>query len=1370
MSTEQQMIYECSRKTAEKKVSNSEWINVWNDGIQLNRGDTVRLLGSFISEDGDSSDIQVLENTSFTMEHMPYINIDTVRFEDSISGTKTHVAQYQMRFGDIGSPAYSTSSYGEEPPYHILNGTPREQNDSHSFAVQLREPVGTGHMDWYSDLGWYDMYLKSIVVNPTSETGINYNGSYDFAVNDVAEKMGCYFDTNTGVPKAPTIITTSDTPAKTYLVPTPTDKTLSDFTLKNLEHQYYISHLCKLIYFPIFQGVYVESWDGATGVKAVTHEFEDNDYLEVGDYISTYFVSSSSQQQGDESTSAYTYDPATTFGEVQWGAGPRSVVGKVMATSIKFVDVPDPLTGLTVSMELQGVYVYEFVNPGSYKNQNDIKTWPRHGSAQYENGYNLNRNDNRNSGVSYQAYPLNTTSTASPGPSTHIDYPYRNSFLPKNYEVQRVGKEVYGQTDCPLDSTQNINENMNLETNTSLSFLWSCRGTDMRPFAPDSPSYTDGSQTHATSWVYPETVLGTALPITVFSSFLVGSTIIDIIDPPNKIKTESEIVFGGSPNIKVKMIYQFPGWTRLYLYGATAAAGNAGDGMTYLPNTKGIYWYPRQYTCEIREFDKAHRYWFYNRTGLDSYNNWGAIVKTNPDNDNIESYTPTGPYKHRLYIPFTQQTVGPQYKVRNFGSGNSYGITYDPAGIGKGKDKLFILGAENYALQPAGAPNTVGDIRLRQNFGISCGRGRGALGNSINTNAQSKPVPYLLTDTSGWNHNYIGLGASYINQDQGNSYNDSVCSIHFQRPLDGSQQFRQADNQTDIEAKLWEEDLIYVKKYKTEFKPKPGYYNYQQVAEDLNRQLHYNWQDYKNIVGGNTTVNLRQRQRGVAPNVINGNFVHTNLPDVTYGFMPLTQDLYEQDIVKWNLNGINTYRTQCVTNYLQTSTPTNQIGNLSISTYDDNIQLYFIPFNKNSVGVNLAEDDSLQLFKLNGAKLIPESNTLSMDHQDPQAMMTNRTVDILNTMTYLGGGSTTDMRSYRAGVSYQSRTAFNNFYYGGCAKIFVGSVNPSFEIDADISRMIFKFLYTPYRPATDDSGTALTLVSGQAVPSAIIDSYGNGGITDSLSGIYIRDLAASQITQLYSPLDFLGFSETDQYPTIDNDYVENATSFWNTLGFTNNQLTSYSSNTPDTPFLFFGRDFIINNILYNIAELDISSNASNPFYSYCSLWLPPLQYSVEVDSNEIVADRQPLTQNSPFYLIGSDFPGKHYFGNKGTKLPVMGVCSRQFTSFGFAFDLSESAIQWTIEEDVFLTSIHTKIYNNDMTVPLNLDDNSSIIYAITKSQYYKQPSQEDLQLVEKEMLQNTIPPVIYTPQMFEYPNQLNYEAPLFYDEDEDYDE
>ena len=1364
MSTEQQMIYECSRKTAEKQISNSEWINVWNEGIQLNRGDTVRLLGSFISEDGDASDIQVLDNTSFTIEHMPYINVDTVRFEDSVSGTKSHPSQYQMRFGDIGSPAYSTSSYGEEPPYHALNSTPREQTDSHDFAIQLREPVGTGMMDWYADVGWYEIYERNEAVDATTETGINWSGGYDFAVNDSAEKMGCYFNTSSGNPATPTTITTSDTPAKTYLVPTPTDRTLSDFTLKNLEHQYYIAHMCKLIYFPIFQGVRYESTVG----NFVTKEFEDDDYLQVGDYISTYFVSASSSQQGDELTSAYAYDGATTFGDVQWGAGPRSVVGKVMATKKAFIDVPDPITGLTVSMELQGVYVYEFVNPGSYKNLNDVKTWPRHGSAQHDNGYNLNRNDNRNAGISYQAYPLEAGPAPSAGPSNAINYPYRNSFLPKNYEVQRVGQEVYKQTDCPLNATQNINESMNLETNTSLSFIWSCRGTDMRPYAPDSPSIESATQIHATSWIHPETVLGVALPVTVFGSFLVGSTVVDIWNPPNKIRTESQIVFGAG-NATIKSVFNFPGYTRIFTYAGVSEAKNAGDVITYLPNTKGIYWYPRQYTCEIREFDKAHRYWFYNRTNATDYNNWGAVVKTNPDNDNVETYTPGGGYVHRLYIPFTQQTVGPTYKTRNFGAGDSFGITYSPYGVGKGKNKTFPNGAQNYALQPNGSPNTVGDIRLRQNFGICCGRGRGLLGNSINTDAKSKPIPYVLTDTYGWNHNFVGAGTNYINQDQGNAYNDSVCSIHFQRPLDGAMEFRQADSIPNIEARIWEEDLLYVKKYKTEFKPKPGYYNYQQVAEDINRQLHYNWEDYKKNVGDNTTVNLRQRARGVAPNVLNGNFVQTHLPDITYGFMPLTQYVYESQTEKWNENGINTYRTQFVNDYVNSSILTNDMAAINISTYDDSINIYLIPCNRTSVGVVIPEDKSLQLFKLNGAKLIKESNTLSMDHQDPQAMMSNRTVDVLNTMTYIGAG-TADMRSYRAGVNYQTRTAFNNFYYGGCAKIFVGAVNPSFEIDPDISRMIFKFLYTPYRPATDDSGTALTLVSGQAVPSAIIDSFGNGGITDSLSGVYFKDLAATQIDQIWSPIDFLGYQTVDDYPVEDDNYSSTASLFWNNLGFNNTQLGQFKNNSGPVPFIFYNREFIINDILYNIAELDVSVNASNPFYSYCSLWLPPLQFSVEVDSNEIIAARQPLTQNSPFYLIGSDFPGKHYFGNKGTKLPVMGVCSRQFTSFGFAFDLSESAIQWTITEDVFLTSIHTKIYNNDMTIPLNLDNNSSIIYAITKSQYYKQPSQEDLQLVEKEMLENTQPQIIYTPQMFEYPNQLTFEAPLFYDEDEDYDE
>ena len=162
MSAEQQLIYECSRKTADKQISNSEWINIWRDGIQLNRGDTVRLLGSFISEDGDSSDIQVLDNQSFTMEYTPYINVNTVRFEDEATSTKSHPSEYQMRFGDIGSPVYLTDAFGIEPPYYALNGNPNFQGDLqgrpgiglHNFEDQLRQPISDSFVDWYSASGW----------------------------------------------------------------------------------------------------------------------------------------------------------------------------------------------------------------------------------------------------------------------------------------------------------------------------------------------------------------------------------------------------------------------------------------------------------------------------------------------------------------------------------------------------------------------------------------------------------------------------------------------------------------------------------------------------------------------------------------------------------------------------------------------------------------------------------------------------------------------------------------------------------------------------------------------------------------------------------------------------------------------------------------------------------------------------------------------------------------------------------------------------------------------------------------------------------------------------------------------------------------
>ena len=68
MDNQQTLVYECSRKNAQIQVSNSQWTNIFNEPIELEKGDTVRMLGSFISEAGEGNDISLDEDFEFTLK------------------------------------------------------------------------------------------------------------------------------------------------------------------------------------------------------------------------------------------------------------------------------------------------------------------------------------------------------------------------------------------------------------------------------------------------------------------------------------------------------------------------------------------------------------------------------------------------------------------------------------------------------------------------------------------------------------------------------------------------------------------------------------------------------------------------------------------------------------------------------------------------------------------------------------------------------------------------------------------------------------------------------------------------------------------------------------------------------------------------------------------------------------------------------------------------------------------------------------------------------------------------------------------------------------------------------------------------------
>ena len=56
MSTSQSEVYECARPNGLKLGSSeNEWINFFSDGIKVSKGDTIRILDSFV-HGGDSGD------------------------------------------------------------------------------------------------------------------------------------------------------------------------------------------------------------------------------------------------------------------------------------------------------------------------------------------------------------------------------------------------------------------------------------------------------------------------------------------------------------------------------------------------------------------------------------------------------------------------------------------------------------------------------------------------------------------------------------------------------------------------------------------------------------------------------------------------------------------------------------------------------------------------------------------------------------------------------------------------------------------------------------------------------------------------------------------------------------------------------------------------------------------------------------------------------------------------------------------------------------------------------------------------------------------------------------------------------------------
>mgnify|MGYP003123648948 FL=1 len=341
---------------------------------------------------------------------------------------------------------------------------------------------------------------------------------------------------------------------------------------------------------------------------------------------------------------------------------------------------------------------------------------------------------------------------------------------------------------------------------------------------------------------------------------------------------------------------------------------------------------------------------------------------------------------------------------------------------------------------------------------------------------------------------------------------------------------------------------------------------------------------------------------------------------------------------------------------------------------------------------------------------------------------------------------------------------------GGLSRFINGANDLTFLFDNDEERFAFSNSYTPFRPSGFESSKDKDEFSvDNAVPSVLINTLYDGYDLYAITQIYILSLAAPPVSKTSSNED----KRQGVMPTISDPVKQQAGAIelWESLGFTglpsftfdNGQYKIDSTRWIDD--LYFQESLGENTgnpPIYNKAEINPSVNASNPSKSQCVITIPNRQFLVQTISEEFKANNPASLTTYPFYLIGSSIPSNFYHGSKtGTELPVVGLCSRNFSAGSFVFDLSQSSVEWTISENINLTSIRTKILKNDFSPATNLFGNSSIVYAITKANYYNEiPEPEATKIeqqrekeIEKETLAYDTQPIpVQPPQTYIMPS------------------
>lgn len=1449
MSIQQSEVFECARNTASVKIDNSEWINDFSGGIKLNKGDSVRILGSFVHEGSSGEEIELTDNTECNVAYSPYIIGATIGTADP----NTNLIDIGM-YGDVSS---STDAFGIEPPVRIdpsLNTASNVVNYPYPTddEVAYANPLSTGYGDTDKPFGSGRTLWTAGDSSSTFGTNLKTN------LFDASQKT----DNNT------------------------TLKSYKNFSLRSVSNEFYLANMVKKFILPMNTGHFNEN--GVPGVAGpVSYDWEDlidnpvdgeagmfSGVPKVGMCIATvdcgpgsgfyddqgeaYFENGWGLETDAAPTNADFGGSTRFYGLPNLKTGVQSMIGTIIAVRPIKHNISGQSVGCFEIMVSDWVNPAQLVKNGMIKINMGVGRLTKisetmtvnptagdffkhvHGAGELSNGYNDNPSWNNINGAYTQmntfGYYLGMNSSC----------PSIEGYEQANYEAEIVG----GSSAFPTKFQKGYG------MPRGLSFLWNgshCGGLRFQSVKPTS--ITSDTRYRANSVMYWRNVANSIYSNSNITDvyYLPGATA-NIFEPIVGNGGGTPVCYGGylickketmlkvargqydiltdpANNFYSAEVGKYP---RVYYdlstqinpsqYTTRHYRGNAwindggSDTLTDIANNEYRWGYAmcgqppnvvwRETQASTSDPTNALPDWKYNFNQADIPQGIGSaqpnITETKGDGmpryysseegyrvwgfqpqPNVSSYQGM-PYVWAGYnnclnsIHFQQKETGDTSLGLNTeflcdGLVHASATRYNQAG-GGGLDLIQItkssvidrdtgsvipmavgqewfikidydIGGKSSLMIDAVRVGAVNDLGLYYDIGFDS--------NELGSN---RPRWRLMVDTP------INTKVVLFR----NKTNPSLSGVSFLGKGAGPN------------ASPWASDCLAIRQQMTKISIPSGYYTEEQLAEKINDSLHLSPNQYKKQFGTKlpngeyavpSTIGNKEQALGSEPSVINGNFLMNYIPEVSYGFTPctnenatdlnmdasttnLTDTLYTYDSVRDDNGDLIFYYDNTLPSYNGTTvrkitdTPT---------TVGKHIKLYSVPKLSSSGTFN----PQIHLIKLKGGAYNKDDFTAPVE--DGIAVWEQiiprwaGTYEMLRTSA--GNSADTRFTPNSLGIyNYRTRLVRNLISYGGGSKLFCGANNISFSWMEGANRFSLNNLYTPLRPheRDDPNNKNQDFSIGDAVPSAVINSKHTGSKLGQLSGIYIDDLNADPLT-------------VDEWgePTIGDNWVYDNVSvseqkvlgqtFLDTLGFSADQVAKFSNDfkTVVDPFVFNGELEQTGQTIRVGPKINTAINGSNPFASNCLNINPVAQFFVEVDTDDFFAINVPLKGNDPYYFIGSDFPSKKFYGNKtGDKLPVIGICSRNFHSFNFVFDLGGSSISYTMEENCTITSIHTKIFTSSLKTPKSLSPYSAVIYLITRNNYVKSVPQALDPQVAQIISNNASAPM--TPFPFYNQSQSNY--------------